>query len=238
MLGAAHLRGLVLGAMMALCLTPARGQTPASNPVQEDIGSWLLRCPGGRPGETPPRCVLRHRDWVLPPGEGGASAALEVQTRGDVLVPIVTLRGLSTPANLGGSLVVTLSVALSLDGGEPVILRCGSSGTYFACAPEPSALHAVAGQLPKARTLSVDFSLTIPGLIGLPPQRQFMDLSGTPRALGRLVATGPPDGESLPALEGLDIRGFADRVLSHCGYPHGVEEAAPLLLGMILARIH
>ncbi len=214
--------------LMWLCANgPAWSQT--GRPLREDIGAWILSCPVQR---SEP-CLLRHREWMLPPDESGANVALEVQMRGDALVPVVTLRGLPTASNLGGSLVLDLVITLSFDGDKPLTLHCGSSGTYYACAPAPAALQATAAILPKARALLVDMSLTIPGFMALPRQRRSMDLSGTPRALGRLLAVGP-SGESLPAFDGLDLRGFLDQILRASGYDNGMVDVVPLLLSLVL----
>jgi hypothetical protein len=214
--------------LVGMCANgPAWSQS--GRPNHEEIGAWVLSCPVQR---IEP-CLLRHRDWVLPPDNAGPSVALEVQMRGDSLVPVVTLRGLPTASSLGGSLVLDLVITLSFDGDKPLTLLCGSSGSYYACAPAPAALQAIAAILPKARVLQVDMSLTIPGFMALPRQRRSMDLSGTPQALGRLLAVGP-GGESLPAFAGLDLRGFLDRILHATGYDNGMADVVPLLLSLVI----
>ncbi len=215
---------------LILLSSPAWSQAP--RPAREDIGPWALRC---APTESEP-CILRHRDWILPPGETGASAAVEIQRRGDVLVPVVTLRGMPKAASLGGALVVTLTVTIAFDDGVAVAMRCGSSGSYFACGPEAAALPRVAAQMVLSRAMTLDFLMSVPGMIGLPAQHRVMDFTTTPMAISRLLTIGLPDGESLPVRHGLEIRGFADTMLGLCGVPGGMAEAAPTLLSFLAKR--
>ncbi len=218
------------GLMLLLAAGPAWPQ--AVRPARDDPGNWVLQCPAPESGP----CVLRHRDWILQPGESGATTALEIQRRGDALVPVVTMRGMPLAAALGGALVVSFDITLIFDGGSPIGMRCGSSGRYFACAPEPGSVPAASAQMLHARSVTLDYRLVVPGLIGGPAQRVTLDLLGLQPALARLLAAGQPDGESLPAQGGLDIRGFADAILALCGVAGGMAEAAPALLAFIAKR--
>jgi len=188
----------------------------------------VLTCPTA--AEEP--CILRHRDWVLPPGNGGPSAALEVQGRGNWLVPVVTLRGLPTAAAVGGSLVAKPTVSLNLDGGKRVELGCGISGTYYACATAAEAVPGLAAALPKARQLSASIAVAIPGVIALPPQERSLDLTGTEPALVRLRAVGAA-GEALPAQQGLDFQGLLDRILRDLGFSNGAADVMPSLMPIV-----
>jgi hypothetical protein len=210
-----------------LSATPAWAQT-AARPAHEAVGSWVLACP---PASEEP-CVLRHRDWVLPPGNGGPSAALEIQARGEWLVPVVALRGLPTGAALGGSLVAKPTVTVSLDGGKRMELGCGVSGTSYVCAPAPDAVPGLAAAFPKARVVSASIAVTVPGVIALPPREQALELAGTEVALARLRAVGA-SGEALPAYEGLDMQGLLDRILRDLGFPNGAADVLPSLMPFV-----
>ena len=210
-----------------LCAAPAWAQTPA-RPAQEAVGSWVLACP---PASEEP-CVLRHRDWVLPPGNGGPSAALEIQARGEWLVPVVALRGLPTGAALGGSLVAKPTVSIGLDGGKRMELGCGVSGTSYVCAPGAEAVPGLAAALPKARVLSASIAVTVPGVIALPPREQALELAGTDAALVRLRAVGV-SGEALPAHTGLDMQGLLDRILRDLDFPNGAADVLPSLMPFV-----
>ena len=173
---------------------------------------------------------MRHRDWVMAPANGTPSAALELQLRGDALVPVITVRGLPASAAVGGAFVVKPSVTLGLDGGKRTDLSCGVSGTYYACAPDASAVPAMATALPTAQVLSSSMTLTIPGMmIVLPPQERSLDLSGTEVAMSRLRAVGAT-GEALPAYPGLDMQGFLDRIMRDLGFPNGAADVVPKVL--------
>ena len=213
---------------LALGLTAAHAQTPPRPTADQAIGSWVLSCPA----DAKEPCVLRHRDWVLPPSGGGPSGALEVQMRGGVFVPVITLRGLPTSAAVGGSFVVKPTVNVGFDGGKRVDLGCGISGTVYACAPGAEAVPGLSAQLPKARTIAAAVTLTLPGILALPPQERSMDLTGTEAALTRLRAAGAID-EALPDVPGLDLQGFLDRVMRDLGFPNGAADVMPYVLPLL-----
>ncbi len=190
-------------------------------PAQEAIGSWELTCPAGRGA-----CLLRHQNWVLPPGDGRPSAALEVQRRGDALVPVVALRGLPMQAAVAGALVMQASAGLRFDGGAPIALACGLDGIALACAPQGAEVAQSAAALPTAHTLVVQIALTVPGLAALPEQDRTLALAQTEQALARYRAAGAT-GEALPAEAGLDWQGFLDRVLHAAGFRNGAADLLP-----------
>ena len=176
---------------------------------------------------------MRHRDWVMAPANGTPSAALELPLRGDALVPVITVRGLPASAAVGGAFVVKPSVTPGLDGGKRTDLSCGVSGTYYACAPDASGVPAMATALPTAQVLSSSMTLTIPGMMVLPPPERSLDLSGTEVAMSRLravSATGGATGEALPAYPGLDMQGFLDRIMRDLGFPNGAADVVPKVL--------
>src|SRR6185312_5416660 len=179
-------------------LLPAAVAIAEAPPANEEIGSWVLTCPEA---PKPGACRLRHRNWVLPPGDGRLSAALEVQRRGDAMVPVVTLRGLSSQAAIGGMLTMKATVGVRFDGGPRTDLACGFDGEAIVCAPEGTAVALAAAQLPSAHGAVVQIQVSLPGMLALPAQDRAMDLKGTREALARFRTMGPA-GEALPAEAG------------------------------------
>lgn len=210
--------------LVSLLLAAARAEAP---PAQQQIGSWVLDCPTGA---TAGRCVLRERTWILPPGGGRPNAALEVQGRGNLLVPVVALRGLSNQAAIGGLLALNAQVALRFDGGLRTELACGLDGGAIVCAPEGPGLAATAAALPTAHAVEVQIQLGVPGAMALSAQAGSLELQGTREALARFRAVGPA-GESLPAEPGLDWFGFLDHVLRAAGLANGAADLLPRLAG-------
>ena len=212
-----------LGIAVALLLTAS---PLAAQPSQRDaeIGSWELRCPAGRHSA----CTLRLRSWLLPPGDSRPSVAVEVQRRGDTLVPVVAVRGLPPRVALAGVTAMQPAVSLRFDGGPRIALACTLDGGAIVCAPQGPAAGAAAAALPGAHVLLVRVALSIPGLAGLPEQDRTLDLAGTPQALARYRAAGA-SGEALPAEPGLDWQGFLDRVLHAAGFAHGMADLLPAL---------
>lgn len=217
-----------------LCLwaAPAVAQTaapqPPARPASESIGSWVLTCPP----HAPDPCLMRHRELLLPPGNGMPSAALEIQRRGTVLVPVIALRGLPQSAAFGGALVAQPSVTIGFDNGKRSALACGVDGTVYACAPEAPVVDELAAALPRAKSIAASVALIVPGLVSLPPQERSLELSGTEAALARLRAVGAT-GEALPEIRGLDIRGFLDRILRDIGMKNGADDVIPKLLPFV-----
>ena len=205
---------LILWAASALAQAPAR-------PTNEEIGSWVLSCPAA----VREPCLMRHRDWVVPPVGAGPTAALEVQARGDALVPVVSLRGLSVSA----ALLVKPTVSLAFDNGKRIDLTCGLRGASYACAPDAASVRAAADALPTARIVAVAVKLSVPGGLTLPPRDRSLDLAGTEAALTRLRALGAT-GEALPAYPGLDLQDFVDRTMRDAGFPNGVAGMLPAFI--------
>ena len=172
---------------------------------------------------------MRHRDWIVPPTNGLPGAALEVQRRGGLLVPVIAVRGLSPTAMVGAATVAKVSVSLRFDGAVGTDLECGNSGTSYTCAPDATSLRSLAAQLPQARVLSASVTLAIPGMVAAPPLDRTLDLAGTEAALIRLQAAGAT-AETLPALPGLELQGFLDRIMKRLGFPGGTAGAIMKLL--------
>jgi len=210
-----------LALALLLGVAPAVAET---RPAEEQIGSWELSCPSA--ADSP--CVLRHRNWVLPPGGTRPTAAVEVQRRGDALVPVVAVRGLPMQAALGGVMVMKPAVGLRFDTGPRIELSCGLDDGAILCAPQGAALGAAAAALPNARSVTVQIALTVTGMGALPEQDRVLDLAGTPQALARYRAMGI-SGEALPAEAGLDWQQFLDRVLKAAGFSNGAADLLPMM---------
>jgi hypothetical protein len=211
-------RALLVAAIALLFGSSAWAQT---RPASEAIGSWVLSCPDAK---TLP-CQLRHRASIQP-GTSGPSASLEVVHRGDLFVPVVTLRGMSMQAALGGVLAVQSDVALSFDNLAPIALGCGLDGGALVCAPAADAATAAAAELSAARSVMVRIRLSIPGVTALPDQSRSLDLQQTAEALAAFRATAPAS-ESVPVIAGLDWRGFLDRVARDAGFRNGLTDVMP-----------
>ena len=189
-------------------------------PASEEIGSWVLTCPVEARSEP---CLLRHRSGVLAQGAGRISASLEVLHRGGQFIPVIAMRGLSTQAALGGVLASQASVGLRFDGAPRIELACGLDGGAVVCAPAVDAAGAAAGKLGLARSVVVQVKLVLPGGMALPEQSRSLELSQTVDALAAFRATAPV-GESVPAVAGLDWRGFLDRLARDAGLANGLAD--------------
>lgn len=196
---------IIAGAVLLPLLSAA-----APSDAPQPIGSWLLQCPGSG------GCILRDRDWILPPGGGRPAAALEVQRRGNMLVPVVTLRGLSGQQAVGGLLALQPHATLQFGAGARADLACDLDGDAVICAPQGDAVAATAAALPGARQVEVGVRLGVPGLMPLPSQGRSLALQDTQEALARLRSAGAA-GKSLPAEPGLDWIGFVHKVMTAAG---------------------
>jgi len=142
------------------------------------------------------------------------------------------VRGLTTQAAFGGVLALNADVGLSFDGGGRVALVCNPEGGAIICAPEGAEAAGAAASLATAHTAVLRIQLSLPGVVALPEQSRTLDLQRTAEALARFQATGPAN-ETVPALPGLDWRGFMDRVLRAAGLEHGVADLLASLGGWI-----
>jgi len=198
---------LIAGAMVLAAAAPAD--------APQAIGSWLLQCKTSG-------CILRDRDWILPPGNGRFTAALEVQRRGESLVPVVTLRGLSEQQMVGGLLALQPRATLHFAPGPRADLACEMDAGAVICAPDGSAVAATAAALPGAYQVEVGVQLGVPGM-ALPSQGRVLALQDTPEALARLRSAGAA-GESLPAQPGLDWIGFIHKMMQAAGISPAIGE--------------
>ena len=196
---------IIAGAVLLPLISAA---APSDGP--EQIGSWLLQCPGSG------GCILRDRDWILPPGAGRPAAALEVQRRGDRLVPVVTLRGLTGEQAIGGLLALQPHATLQFGNGGRADLACDLDGDAVICAPQGDAVAATAAALRGARQVEVGVQLGVRGMMPLPSQGRSLALQDTQEALARLRSAGAA-GEALPAEPGLDWIGFVRKIITAAG---------------------
>jgi len=218
--------GLRIAALALLIGGPAAAQP---RPASEQIGSWVLACPAAG------LCQLRHASWLLPPGTGRPGVSLEVLRLGGQFVPVVAVRGLTTQAAFGGVLALNADVDLSFDGGGRVALVCNADGGAIVCAPEGAEAAGAAASLANAHTAELRIQLGLPGVVTLPEQSRTLELQRTAEALVRFQATGAANA-TMPALPGLDWRGFMDRVLRAAGLEHDVADLLASLGGWIGGR--
>ncbi|HEY8289483.1 MAG TPA: hypothetical protein VIG49_09455 [Acetobacteraceae bacterium] len=201
---------------VALVDTPAKADAST-------IGSWTLLCPSPPGGAG---CILRLRDGIPVHIGGEPVVALEVQARGSVLVPVITLHGLTMQAAVAGALLLKPTVALRFDDGPPVPLGCGLDAAIYRCAPEGAAIAATSAALPTARFVSVRIVLAAAGMPTLPPVERRIALEETAKALASLRAAGAA-GETEPAEAGLDWRGFLGKLKQSRWFAKGTADATP-----------
>lgn len=198
-------------------------------PSAEDIGSWVLTCP------TTANCLLRHRSWLLPPTGGGPTAALEVMWRGGRALPAVAIRGLSVGGALGGVLLLQANAATRFDDASEIDLPCAPDGGAIVCVPTGAAAADAASELATSRMVLVRLRLHPGGAIPLPEISRSLELLQTTTALARLRATAPA-GEAGPAIAGLDLRGFLDRLARDAGFRGGLADLLPTVAGWVGAK--
>jgi hypothetical protein len=197
------------------------GQSSAQvRPSAEDIGSWVLTCP------TTANCLLRHRSWLLPPTGGGPSAALEVMWHGGRAVPVVAIRGLSVGGALGGILLLQTSATTKFDDAPEMDLPCAPDGSAIVCAPTGATAVDAASELSTSRMVLVRLRLHPGGGAPLPELSRSLELQQTAGALARFRATSPVGGAE-PAIAGLDLRGFLDRLARDAGFHGGLADLLP-----------
>jgi hypothetical protein len=199
-------------------------------PSAEDIGSWILGCPASG------NCLLRHRSWLLPPPTvGGPSAALEVVWRGGLAVPVIAIRGLSVGAALGGVLLLQANAAAKFDDASEMDLPCAPDGGAVVCMPTGAAAVDAASELAASRRVLVRLRLRPGVATPLPAISRSLELQQTTAALARLRATSPV-GEAEPAIQGLDLRGFLDRLARDAGLHGGLADLLPSVSGLVGAK--
>lgn len=179
---------------------------PASPQVDEEIGTWRLRCAVDRMTDRAD-CVLRHRDWVESPSPGQAGLALEVQNRGGRFVPVVAARDMPLEGAARGILALTGTAQLRFPPNRFFEMPCGLEGRSLVCAPRPGAdVARAAEELPGAMRVLV----RMVGLgTGSGPQTEPVELplAGTREALARFqrLMPEPPPPPPPPGAEALEL---------------------------------
>jgi hypothetical protein len=197
--------------------------------TQEQIGSWVLSCPGNAPKTEP--CQLRFGKRFL--DKGGLTGDLEVQAQGAMLVPVIALRGLSSEMLMAASLAGKTEASVQFAGSPREDLDCAASSVGYICAPKDAGAPKLAAQMKTARSVTVRVSVSITGLNPLPAQERSLELSGTNEALAKLRTAGP---SHVPApMAGLapqspaGLMAMADKALKAAGYQHGVADLQALM---------
>jgi hypothetical protein len=201
--------------------------------TEEKIGSWVLSCPGAAPGGAPgdEQCLLRADKRFL--DKAGVTGDLEVLALGRSLVPVLTLRGLSTEILMTAALAGKTEASMQFEGGRRETLDCVTSNAAYICSPRDDAARELAAGLPAARSVTVRVSVVVAGMKPLQVQEKSLSLSGTGDALARLAVAGPTKVPGpLAALASRSpgaLLGMADKALRGAGYPNGVADLHNLL---------
>jgi hypothetical protein len=197
--------------------------------TEEKIGSWVLSCPGAPPGAE--SCLLRTDKRFL--DNAGITGDLEVQALGNFLVPVLTLRGLSTEILLTAALAGKTEASMQLDGGRREVLDCVTSNAAYICSPSDDAARELAAGLPAARSATVRVSIVVAGMKPLRVQEKSLALSGTGDALARLAVAGPTKVPgplaAMASRSPAALMGMADKAMRAAGYPNGVSDLHNLL---------
>jgi hypothetical protein len=220
-----------LGLVGLLACLAVPDRAPAT--AEESIGSWILSC-------RDRACVLRHKDRLLDasgivadlevraastaPDVPTAGKSLEVRAGAGPLVPVIAVRGVPGKVLLAAAAAGTLQASLQFAHGTPVDLPCAVETAGFLCAPRDEAAPALAAAFIPARSLTVRMSLSVAGSNPLTVKDRPLALAGTPEALARLRAAGPPS----TAPDGW--LGLLDRGLKAIGYRNGTADIPALLL--------
>jgi hypothetical protein len=198
--------------------------------TQEQIGSWVLNCPGSTPHSEP--CLMRFNQRLFE--QAGITGDLEVQAQGKSLVPVISLRGLSSEmltaaVSMGG----TTGASIQFAGDARESLNCAPRTAGYFCSPNDTTAQRLATGLQTARSLRVRVSASMPGMNPLPAQERTLDLSGTKEALARLRIVGPSQvPSSMTALESPSpgaMMGMVDKALKAAGYRNGMADLQAML---------
>lgn len=200
---------------------PRKVEVPRS---EQTIGSWLLTCMMD-PMTDAQVCRMRHTLWLVPPSEGRPGMALEVQLRGDLLVPVVTVRDLSLGTALSGLLALTAVAQVRFDAAPMVELPCTLDWSSVICAPAKTDAAALADQLTRARTVLVRFRTVGKLPLPIPDGPLALDLDHTQEALTRFRVAGPEVAATQSSI-GQDLKDSAERLLRRLGVP-GMEATPP-----------
>ena len=214
-------------AYLAIGIAALGGSARAA--TQEQIGSWVLDCPGSKPGAEP--CIMRFNKRIL--DKGGIIGDLEIQGEGKSLVPVIVLRGLSPEMLMAASLAGKTEASIQFAGGTREDLNCAASSSGYICSPKDDAAPKMASALSAARSVTVRVGLPRAGNSPPPPQEKTLDLSGTNEALAKLRAAGPSQVPgpvtALASQSPEGMMGMADTLLKAAGYPNGVSQIQAMI---------
>jgi hypothetical protein len=208
-----------IGALIALLLLcpllalaqPRKIDMPRS---EETIGTWLIGC-AIDPMTDGQVCRMRHKLWLAVPSGSQPGMALEVQSRFDTLVPVITVRDLSFSTALTGLVGLTATAQIRFDNAPMVELPCALEGASVICLPAKSDAAAVADELVRAKTVLVRFrafgNLPVP----VPDGPLALDLDHTREALARYRVAGPE--KAAPSSFTQDVKDTAEGLLRRLG---------------------
>lgn len=182
---------------------------------EQTIGSWVLSC-AADPMTDIQACRLRARLWLVVPGENRPGMALEVQSRAEQLVPVVTVRGLSLSTAWSGLLALTATAQIRFDNAPMAELTCTLDDASVVCAAARADAPRLADELANAKSVLVRFRAVGNLPLPVPDGPLALDLDHTPEALARYRAAGP---EVAPAPSSLakDLRDSAEQLLRSLG---------------------
>lgn len=153
-------------AYLAIGIAALGGSARAA--TQEQIGNWVLDCPGSKPGAEP--CTMRFNKRIL--DKGGIIGDLEIQAAGKSLVPVIVLRGLSPEILMAASLAGKIEASIQFAAGAREDLNCAASRSGYICSPKDGAALKMASALSAARSLTARFGVSMAGNSPLPPQEK------------------------------------------------------------------
>ena len=210
--------------------------TGARAAIHEQIGSWVLDCPGDKPHPDP--CVMRAKKRLFE--KAGITGDLEVQGQGGSLIPVITLRGLSAEMLMAASAAGHAEASIQLPGGPRENLDCAVSPIGYICAPNTVAGRRLSARLAEAQSVTVTVFISSAGFAPLPAREQTLDLADTSAALARLRVLGPsqvPDPASRLAPQSPGrITAMADAALKAAGYKNGLADVQAFVAKYIKTR--
>ena len=192
-------RANALAALAVACFAgaaSAQTTTPAAVPPEE-IGSWRLSCVADRMTDRAD-CQLRHRTPVeAAQGAAGSSLLLEVQDRGNRLVPVVVARDLTLEGAGRGLLALTGTAQLRFPPNRFFEFPCSLEGRSLVCTPKAEDIARAAEELPAAASVLVRMVGYGTGSGSNEPVE--LRLERTPEALARYRARVPEGSAPAPA---------------------------------------
>jgi len=204
----------IAGLLLAPTLAMAQARKVDVPHSEQAIGSWVLSCASDPMTDTQ-TCRMRHKLWLVVPGNGHPGLALEVQQRGGQLVPAITLRDLSFSTALSGLLTLAATAQVRFDSAPMLELPCSLEGTTVMCVPQQADNVRAAAELAKAHTVLVRFKSFGNLPLGVPDDTLALDLDGTQDALVRFRVAGPATEPTSGF--GQDVSDTVDRLLRRLG---------------------